>query len=201
MRYIFCTPFIKGTAFLIFSSGLLLANSDKLSPTSGSVQQVDQSTVLSVQLSNEPMTISKLEMILQEEGRDVNVQENVWQFTLEGRELVVLVNEENDRLRIIAPIISVNQLTGQQVQNILIANYHTALDARYAITDSTLVSVFVHPFRSLQENDLRSALYQVSRLATNFGTTYSSGDLILQPNAPDQQPRREQNSIEEGIQI
>jgi len=53
----------------------------------------------------------------------------------------------------------------------------TAIDTRYAVTDGALVSVFVHPLSSLQVDDLRSALYQVARLAQNFGTTYSSEGL------------------------
>jgi hypothetical protein len=145
-----------------------------------------------VQSSEATMTPEQLETILQSEATDIQTQEGMWQFTLENRTMVVLVNEENDRMRIVTPIISVDRLTSQQVQNILIANYHTTLDARYAITNDILVSVFTHPLSSLQENDFRSALYQVVRLAANFGTTYSSDDLILAPN---QQPQQEQPEI------
>lgn len=60
---------------------------------------------------------------------------------------------------------------------ILVANFHTALDARYAVANGAVVSVFVHPLSSLQEADLRSGLCQVATLANNFGTSHSSGAL------------------------
>lgn len=152
-----------------------------------------------VQLNQGIMSSERLEAILQNEVTDLQSQAGMWQFTLENRIMVVLVNEENDRMRIVTPIISVNQLTAQQVQNILIANYHTTLDARYAITNNgVLVSVFTHPLSSLQEDDFRSAVYQVVRLAANFGTTYSSSDLILEPN---QQPQQNQLEIETQLEI
>ena len=67
----------------------------------------------------------------------------------------------------------------------LVANFHAALDARYAVTDGTVVAVYVHPLASLQANELRSALRQVANLAANFGTSYSSGELGFGPeNAP-----------------
>lgn len=139
------------------------------------------------------MTPARLESVLEEEGTNVRSQGNQWQLDLENQSLLVLVNEERDRMRIFTPIIPATQLTPDQVGNTLVANFHTTLDARYAVTDGTLVSVFVHPLSSLQEKDLRSALHQVASLANNFGTTYSSEEIIFGPNG---QPSQEQQPFE-----
>lgn len=145
-------------------------------------------------------TLEHLEAILQNEDDVTNLQSQPGQlqFALDDRSMIVLLNEESDRMRIITPVVSANRLTPQQVQNILIANFHTTLDARYALTDGTLVSLFVHRLSSLQDNDFRSALYQVANLAESFGTTYSSGELIFGPNG---QPRPRSPEIDGGLEI
>ncbi|MGJ3250816.1 MAG: hypothetical protein ACFE0J_06760 [Elainellaceae cyanobacterium] len=134
------------------------------------------------------MTLEHLENILQNEDDVTNLQSQPGQlqFALDDRSMIVLLNEESDRMRIITPVVSANRLTPQQVRNILIANFHTTLDARYAVTDGALVSLFVHRLSSLQDNDFRSALYQVANLAESFGTTYSSGELIFGPDGQSQ---------------
>ncbi|MGB3571352.1 MAG: hypothetical protein WBA01_04870, partial [Phormidesmis sp.] len=120
--------------------------------------------------------------ILQAEGSNVQGSAGQWQVTIEDRTLFVLADAANNRMRIFTPVISAADLSTEQVQAILLANFHTALDARYALSDETLVSVFVHPFSSLDEDYLRSALSQVAALAANFGSSYSSGALDFGPS-------------------
>ncbi|MEO0827465.1 MAG: hypothetical protein AAFY67_17815, partial [Cyanobacteria bacterium J06642_9] len=91
-----------------------------------------------------------------------------------------------------------NTLSAQQVQAMLVANFHSTLDARYAVTNGTVVAVFVHPLASLQAADLQSGLRQVANLATNFGTSYSSGELGFLPNG---EPQETLPSIEKELGI
>ncbi|MEM9448268.1 MAG: hypothetical protein AAGA75_07015 [Cyanobacteria bacterium P01_E01_bin.6] len=137
-----------------------------------------------------PMTVERLDTILRENAEsleiDIEFENGQWRLTQGDRSILVLVNEEFDRMRIVAPITSVENLTLVQQQNMLLANFHTALDARYAISNGLIVSAFIHPLSSLQERDLQSALSQVASLAATFGTTYSSGDLLLAPNGSTQ---------------
>lgn len=123
------------------------------------------------------MTLSELESILREESTAIEGRPGQWQMTINGRSLIVLADAPNNRMRIVAPVIPASELSAQEIQAVLLANFHTALDARYALSDDTIVSMFVHPLASLDEDYLRSALSQVSTLADNFGTTYSSGDI------------------------
>ncbi|MGB7086191.1 MAG: hypothetical protein WBD47_11610 [Phormidesmis sp.] len=127
------------------------------------------------------MSLSQLESILREEADEVRGSAGQWQVTLGDRPLVVLADASSNRMRIVTPVITATELSAEQVQTILLANFHTALDARYALSDDTVVSVFVHPLTSLEESHLRSALSQVATLADTFGTTYSSGALDFGP--------------------
>ncbi|MGF1522790.1 MAG: hypothetical protein ACFBSF_10800 [Leptolyngbyaceae cyanobacterium] len=125
----------------------------------------------------EAMTLERLAAILQEEALDLEGGDGQWQLLIEGQQLLVITDAASDRMRIVTPVAEANTLSVEQVEAMLVANFHTALDARYAVTEGTVVSVFVHPLSSLQEADLRSGLYQVATLANTFGTSYSSGGL------------------------
>lgn len=140
------------------------------------------------QLKQQSMTLTDLEAILQDSSSTVDGGNGQWQVSVEGRTLLVLADATNNRMRIFTPITSTNELTAPQIQAVLLANFHTALDARYALSQDTLVSTFVHPLDSLEENFLRSALSQVATLANNFGSTYSSGALDFGPERQSNRP-------------
>ena len=146
----------------------------------------------------ELMTAARLEAILSQETNDLRTENGRLLFTFDDRPMIALVDETMNRMRIVAPITAAENLTGEQIQNMLIANFHTTLDGRYAVTNGTVVATFVHPLSSLQENDLQSALRQISQLANNFGSTYSSGELLLRPGGQTQQ---QQNSGGGNLEI
>ena len=98
--------------------------------------------------------------------------------------ILVLTDERADRMRIMMPIRAFDPNRVEDLRLALIAlhaNYDRALDARYAIQDRVLWSVFIHPLGSLTAADLENALNQVQTLRTNTGTTYSSSDLLFGP--------------------
>lgn len=146
-------------------------------------------TTAQAQLSNlsDGMTLARLESVLNEEADEVQGSNGQWQVRMGDRALIVLADTNRNRMRIVSPAATVTELDAVSIQSMLLANFHTALDARYAISDDTVVSVFVHPLASLNENDLRSALSQVTTLAETFGTTYSSGDLGFGPGSTEPQ--------------
>lgn len=70
------------------------------------------------------------------------------------------------------------------------ANFHTALDARYATTHGQMWSVFIHPLASLDDDLFRSAIHQVAVAKMTFGDTYTSGVMQFgQPEPETQEPR------------
>ena len=150
------------------------------------------------EFSLEPMNIERLDTILQDTISDIQTKPGQWRFSLNEISIVVLADSSANRMRIVAPIVNANELTAEQVQNMLIANFHTSLDARYAVSNGLVVSTFIHPLDSLQKKDLLSALNQVTSLATTFGTTYSSGELLF---IPDGSGERSLPSSEENISI
>ncbi|MGF1538714.1 MAG: hypothetical protein ACFB4J_19810 [Elainellaceae cyanobacterium] len=143
-----------------------------------------------------PMTVVRLDRILDDVADSVEGSGGQRQVSINGQTLVVLMNEEFDRMRIVAPIASAEELTPAQAGNILIANFHTTLDARYAVSDGTVVATYLHPFSTLQEQDLRSAMRQVASLVETFGTTYTSGELLFGPNG-----EPVEGAVDGGLQI
>lgn len=126
------------------------------------------------------MDASQLDAILRQEDPNAQRQGNQWQLSVRGRQLLTIVDPRSDRMRIVSPVGNLNDLSSDQVFKMMVANFHTALDARYAfVGDGTVVAVYLHPLSSLQERDLRSALQQVAELANTFGTTYSSGEMLF----------------------
>ncbi|MEA5462396.1 type III secretion system chaperone [Leptothoe sp. PORK10 BA2] len=125
----------------------------------------------------QPMTVERLEQILESEVSNVEGENGQWRFSVADRAVIVLADASNDRMRVFSPVLPVEELTAQQVQAMLAANFHTALDARYAITDAAVVAVYVHPLSTLQGDNFRSALRQVVSLAETFGSSYSSNEL------------------------
>ena len=99
------------------------------------------------------------------------------EFTHDGVKMTCISDIEYSRMRIVTPIIRVEELTPEQVAHILEANFHTALDARYATSQGVLYATFIHPLAPLTEAELASAVRQVATLARTFGSSYTSGAL------------------------
>jgi hypothetical protein len=123
------------------------------------------------------MTPDRMGSIIFEVGTDVEVGPNFWQFQVEGVFLMCIYDLTYDRMRIISPIIETDKMTIAQQYSMLQANFHSALDARYAISDGIVYSAYVHPLSSLQDADFESAIMQVAILGATFGTEYTSGAL------------------------
>jgi len=121
------------------------------------------------------MNNDKLGAILKEISTDIQGQNGNWQFVVEESLFICITDENANRMRIIAPIIEVKDLDGEQIFKCMEANFHTVLDAKYAISDDVLWSVFIHPLQELTEEQVKSAVYQVFSTAASFGTEYTSG--------------------------
>ncbi|NRB52623.1 MAG: hypothetical protein HRU41_33485 [Saprospiraceae bacterium] len=125
------------------------------------------------------MNNKKMGKVLEENASALEGQAGSWQVFIHNHVLLVVTDEENNRMRIFTPIMEESELDKKQLRNMLIANFHTALDAKYSIYEGFVISTFTHPLKELTEWQLVDALSQVAKLAENFGTTYSSTDLIF----------------------
>ena len=91
---------------------------------------------------------------------------------------MIVIDAEADRMRIISPIVKNEDVPIEIYTRMLQANFDSALDARYAIANEIIWGAFIHPLRSLSDEELLSGIAQVVTVADTFGTTYSSGALI-----------------------
>lgn len=142
------------------------------------------------------MTVEKLAAIISELGSNVQQRANIWLFEFYGVKVSCMVSTEFDRMRFIAPIIPVAQLTGKQKDEMLAANIHTALDVRYGIDNGVVYSAFIHPLSPLTEDQVVSAMQQVSRAVLTFGSSYSSTDLAFGAPQPPSQEKKDDEQPE-----
>ena len=94
-------------------------------------------------------------------------------------QLVCICDPAHDRMRIISPVLELKDVKEEQMVRMMEANFHTALDARYAVSDGVVYSAYIHPLSSLNESMIYSAIKQVSTLRNTFGTYFQSGELTF----------------------
>lgn len=125
------------------------------------------------------MNNQRLDSIIRNKGAVREGQPGFWQFDYRDRAVLVITDEAHDRMRIISPVVEVTEIGEEIWLMALSANFDRALDARYAINGDYLWSAFIHPLGLLTQPQFEDALDQVVTLADNFGTSFSSTDLVF----------------------
>jgi len=128
-------------------------------------------------ISAQNMNNTKLGKILTKQSDTIQGQAGNWRFAVNDKIFICLTDEKNNRMRIISPITEVSNIDEEMLKNCLTANFHTALDVKYAISDAILWSVFIHPLKELSEAQVIDAVAQVYNANYTFGTIYSSTNL------------------------
>ena len=125
--------------------------------------------------------VTKQEMFdhINKVGENIAQEGNVIQFTFRGIPEIVVFDESADRMRIVSPITEVTNVDNGLLLNALEANYHSVLDARYAVSDDLVWSAFIHPLNDLSIDLLNSAINQVAIAHATFGQDFTSGALIF----------------------
>lgn len=136
-------------------------------------------TVLAQNMTNE-----KLEEVFTSQVDSISGYPGYWEIFHKERQILCITDRNHNRMRIIAPITNTNILDKELLLDALTANFHSALDVKYAISKDILWSVFIHPLKELSEEEVKSAIEQVANAANNFGTTFSSTEMIFgaEPN-------------------
>ena len=125
------------------------------------------------------MTGDRLGFLVQQIDEGAVSQGNGHIFQVAERDLMVVYDETADRMRIISPILPAEGLPPELLERMLQANYDAVLDARYAIANGQVWSVFIHPLSSLTDEDFLSGVAQTTLAAETFGTTFSSGAVVF----------------------
>ena len=129
--------------------------------------------------SQKEMNNVKMDSILHQIGEKVEGKLGNWQLIYGDRVLFIITDQTYNRMRIFTPIIEQKDLEKGELEAMLEANFHAALDAKYALYADFVVSLFTHPLQELTAHQFKDAVKQVAVAAQNFGTTYSSTDFIF----------------------
>ncbi len=115
-----------------------------------------------------------------------------WHFFIKDIQLLSITDTKNNRMRIISPIADSNSLNNDLIKAALVANFHTALDVKYAVSDGVLWSVFIHPLKELSKNQVKDAVSQVYYANVNFGSTFASTSLVFPGKLSKEEKQKEE---------
>ena len=136
----------------------------------------------SLNANAQAMNAERLKELITEVSDTLENVGNAFQFVYKEKMLICIHDENANRMRIISPIIERNKLEEEQLLNALVANFHSALDVKYALSDEIIWSVYTHPLKELTDYQLLDAIEQVYSAAITFGSTYSSSPLVFPGN-------------------
>ena len=125
------------------------------------------------------MTNVKMWKILHENIDEVQGEMGNWQFMMRKRPVMIVTDFGANRMRIMSPIVEEKELKSEHYKIMLEANFDRALDAKYATFNEIVWSVFTHPLEELTDTQFTDALDQVVTLSENFGTSYTSTDMVF----------------------
>jgi len=106
-------------------------------------------------------------------------QKGYWIIQYKNMPVYIITSEQANRMRIISPITSANNIDKETLYRMMQANFDTALDARYSIAKGKLWSAFIHPLTELTDEQFFSGLAQTITLVNTYGNSYSSGALVF----------------------
>jgi len=130
-------------------------------------------------LSAQEMNNAMLDSLFRTHTDSVVGSAGQWEIYLAETTMFCITDERHDRMRIITPVKPVDAATPAEIMDCMEANFHTALDVKYAIADDILWVAFIHPLSPLREDQVIDALAQVRSAYLTFGTLYTSTDLVF----------------------
>lgn len=148
------------------------------------------------------MNNERLAGLIRRVDPDVKGNAGHWVLKYNDIPLYVITDEHADRMRIMTPITEAANIKSEVLYRMLQANFDSALDARYAIAQDRVWSVFLHPLSTLSDKDFFSGLAQTAVAMKTFGTSYSSGALIFQGgDSQDEHKRLYEEILQKGMAI
>ena len=123
------------------------------------------------------MTQAEMESVVKGMAQHSEGEGGLVEFAFDNLRLYLISDASHNRMRIISPIMRYEEMNQTQIDAVMKANFHRALDARYAVGEGVLYSAYIHPLESLTREQLESAVVQVANLSASFGLEYTSGVL------------------------
>ena len=125
------------------------------------------------------MSNARLDSLLRVHADTLAGEVGVWQLLIDETQMFCITDPVNDRMRVISPVREAEGLTKAELGTCLAANFHSALDVRYALSEGVLWVAFIHPLASLTDGQFVDGLAQVRSAVRTYGTTYSSTGLVF----------------------
>ena len=130
--------------------------------------------------SNVSVTNSRtVDAFLRALATHVEAGDGFWTARYNKTRILVYAHEKHDRMRIVAPIASAEELSTIDMQLMLEANFDRAIDAKYSIYNRVVWSIYSHPLSRLTQEEFEEGLNQVAALRKNYGSTYASTNLFF----------------------
>ena len=145
--------------------------------------------------AQDKMNNKKIEKSLKKVTQEVDGESGNWQVLYKDFPLFILTDESSNRMRIFTPILEEVELKVVQMKRMLEANFHSALDAKYSLYEGFVIGIYTHPLQELDENQMVNAMQQVVNLSKNFGTSYTSTDVMFGHSAQNATPKKLKKSF------
>lgn len=146
--------------------------------------------LLSVSLSAQNMTLEKLKIYITEDARVIEDRGSMVEYEMDSIRIYLITDVASDRMRFVAGVAEESSLTKEDYKLLLEANFDRALDAKYALSDGVLWSVFVHPLSDLTPYLIKNGLYQVRNLVYTYGSTYTSTGMVFGEQEEEQKDKK-----------
>ncbi len=148
------------------------------------------------------MNNTRLHELLQRIDPDLQGRLGLWSIQYENFRAQVITDENADRMRVIVPIVKVEDVDSNELLRLMQANFDSALDARYCVANGVIWGAFIHQLSILSDEEFLSGLAQAITVASSFGSTYSSGALIFRGgDSTEEQHKYYESIIEKGLAI
>ena len=132
------------------------------------------SFLLPLFISAQETTFDDLKLILAKEATIVKEEGNIVEYQIDQLPMYLIVDETANRMRLMSPVVEEKDLKEEDLKHLMEANFDRALDAKYAVANGVLWSVYAHPLKELYKDQIIDAFNQVRNLVYNYGTSYSS---------------------------
>ncbi|MGI9550467.1 MAG: hypothetical protein ACR2MT_04655 [Aurantibacter sp.] len=154
--------------------------------------------LLSGNVKGQEMSAENLQSLIERSADTMEQNANSIRFAYKERLLICIYDENANRMRIISPIVEREDIGEEELLNAMVANFHSALDIKYALSDEIIWAVFIHPLKELSDHQVLDAIEQVYKASVTFGTTYSSTDLFFPGNTKKTDTIKRKITIEKG---
>ena len=126
------------------------------------------------------MTMEELATLIASKASQSHQQAGSVFFEYQGVNMIMMSDSQADRMRIMAPVDDLDGHSTDHLLTLMEANFHSALDARYALRGTRIYALYLHPLSSLAPAEASAAMDQVANLAHTYGTSYNSTGLHFQ---------------------